>query len=98
MVVFKHEVTHYLQEQNAKGYQAFRDYAVQAMGEDEVRRVQDLYRRGGVELTWDGAMDEVAANYTEKLLTDEEAVRRLIGDDRNLAQKILDASGGWCRR
>lgn len=91
MVVFKHEVTHYLQEQNAKGYQAFRDYAVQAMGEDEVRKVQDLYRRGGVELTWDGAMDEVAANYTENLLTDEEAVRRLIRDDRNLAQKILDA-------
>lgn len=91
MVVFKHEVTHYLQEQNAKGYQAFRDYAVQAMGEDEVRKVQDLYRRGGVELTWDGAMDEVAANYTENLLTDEEAVRQLIRDDRNLAQKILDA-------
>lgn len=98
MVVFKHEVTHYLQEQNAKGYQAFRDYAVQAMGEDEVRRVQDLYRRGGVELTWDGAMDEVAANYTEKLLTDEEAVRRLIRDDRNLAQKILDAIKGLLQK
>lgn len=98
MVVFKHEVTHYLQEQNAKGYQAFRDYAVQAMGEDEVRKVQDLYRRGGVELTWDGAMDEVAANYTEKLLTDEEAVRRLIRDDRNLAQKILDAIKGLLQK
>lgn len=91
MVVFKHEVTHYLQEKSAKSYQKFRDYAVQAMGEDEVRRVQDLYLRGGVELTWDGAMDEVAANYTENLLTDEEAVRRLIRDDRNLAQKIMDA-------
>ena len=98
MVVFKHEVTHYLQEQNAKGYQAFRDYAVQAMGEDEVRKVQDLYRRGGVELTWDGAMDEVAANYTENLLTDEEAVRRLIRDDRNLAQKILDAIKGLLQK
>lgn len=98
MVVFKHEVTHYLQEKSAKSYQAFRDYAVQAMGEDEVRRVQDLYRRGGVELTWDGAMDEVAANYTEKLLTDEEAVRRLIRDDRNLAQKILDAIRGLVQK
>lgn len=98
MVVFKHEVTHYLQEKSAKSYQAFRDYAVQAMGEDEVRRVQDLYRRGGVDLTWDGAMDEVAANYTENLLTDEEAVRRLIRDDRNLAQKIMDAIKGLLQK
>lgn len=98
MVVFKHEVTHYLQEQNAKGYQAFRDYAVQAMGEDEVRRVQDLYRSRNVDLTWDGAMDEVAANYTENLLTDEEAVRRLIRDDRNLAQKIMDAIKGLLQK
>lgn len=98
MVVFKHEVTHYLQEKSAKSYQAFRDYAVQAMGEDEVRRVQDLYRSRNVDLTWDEAMDEVAANYTENLLTDEEAVRRLIRDDRNLAQKILDAIRGLVQK
>lgn len=98
MVVFKHEVTHYLQEQSAESYQAFRDYAVQAMGENEVRRVQDLYRSRNVDLTWDEAMDEVAANYTENLLTDEEAVRRLIRDDRNLAQKILDAIRGLVQK
>lgn len=98
MVVFKHEVTHMLQERGAKEYAAFRDYAVQTMGEAEVDRIQSLYRDNGVELSRDGAMDEVAANFTERLLTDEKAVRLLIRDDRNIAQKIFDAIRDMARK
>lgn len=90
LVVFKHEITHLFQQQNASGYQAFRDYAVQVMGWAEVARIQALYRENGVELSWEEAMDEVAADFTEQLLTDQRAVRLLIQDNRTLAQKMFD--------
>ncbi|MDR3207697.1 MAG: hypothetical protein LBT60_05140, partial [Oscillospiraceae bacterium] len=36
-------------------------------------------------------MDEIAADFTEKLLTSPEAIRQLIADNRTVAQKFYDA-------
>ena len=90
LVVFKHEITHLFQQRNASGYRAFRDYAVQVMGWAEVARIQALYRENRVELSWEEAMDEVAADFTQQLLTDQRAVRLLIQENRTLAQKMFD--------
>lgn len=98
MEVFKHEATHAIQEKGAKTYQAFRDYAVKLVGEAEVERVLEQYRSSGVNLSREGAMDEVAADFSGKLLTDEKTVVRMIQDDRNLAQKFFDAIRDLIRR
>jgi hypothetical protein len=99
MVVFKHEVTHLFKNRFAKDYRAFRDYAVHVMGEDAVNQIlrdysnpeaRESLTQGGKQTVREGAMDEVAANFTEKLFTDPETVRRFIQEDRNLAQKIFD--------
>ena len=98
MEVFKHEATHAIQEKGAKTYQTFRDYAVKLAGEAEVDRVLEQYRSSGVNLSREGAMDEVAADFAGKLLTDEKTVVRMIQDDRNLAQKFFDAIRDLIRR
>jgi len=98
MEVFKHEATHAIQEKGAKTYQTFRDYAVKLAGEAEVDRVLEQYRSSGVSLSREGAMDEVAADFAGKLLTDEKTVVRMIQDDRNLAQKFFDAIRDLIRR
>lgn len=98
MEVFKHEATHAIQEKGAKTYQTFRDYAVKLAGEAEVDRVLEQYRSSGVNMSREGAMDEVAADFAGKLLTDEKTVVRMIQDDRNLAQKFFDAIRDLIRR
>lgn len=94
-VVVAHEATHRLQEIAPEAYTKFRDYAVAAVagqgGADAlISAYQSRYADVGVTLTRDAAMDEIAADYAQRLMIDEEAIRRVVADDRSLAQKFVD--------
>ena len=94
-VVVAHEATHRLQEIAPEAYTKFRDYAVSAVagqgGADAlISAYQSRYADVGVTLTQDAAMDEIAADYAQRLMIDEEAIRRVVADDRSLAQKFVD--------
>ena len=94
-VVVAHEATHRLQEIAPEAYTKFRDYAVAAVaghgGADSlISAYQSRYADAGVTLTQETAMDEIAADYAQRLMIDEEAIRRVVSDDRSLAQKFVD--------
>jgi hypothetical protein len=99
LVVLKHEVTHRLQEVAPEEYTRFRNYAVRQMalrghGGDADRAVQDYRRRyaqKGYNLTVDGALDEMAADYTEHLMENPGEFERVVLDNRTVARKIYDA-------
>lgn len=89
--VVRHEATHRMQQLSPKEYRAFRDYAVRMAGEDAVEEKRQAYSRGRVELSEEEAMDEIAAETAEKLLTDETAISDFIRENRTAAQKFYDA-------
>ena len=102
-VVAKHEITHHLQDAAGEAYGQFRNYVEEIYRsrgtlDQQIAAIQNLYRENGEELTWDGAMDELAADYAGELLDNEVLIRRLAGEDRNLAQRILDGIRDLIRR
>lgn len=107
MVVAKHELTHHLQVVAPEAYAAFRSYAIQKMNaatpagvstvaEAKQSRYFEL-SKGNIDLTTEEAMDEVAAELTEYLLSDEKHMREFIdevsgnAETRTWAQKFFDA-------
>lgn len=91
MVVAKHELTHYLQQAAGTEYNAFRDYAMAMAGDGAVQQMQERYARGGVTLSEEEAMDEIAADFTEQLLTDSESIRQLMNTNPTLADRFFAA-------
>lgn len=107
MVVVKHELTHHLQTAAPEAYVAYRDYAVRKMNEGQpygsvtvAEAKQNRYyelSKGEVDLTTEGAMDEVAAEFTEFILGDDEKLRSFVdeisgtAETRTWGQKIFDA-------
>lgn len=111
MVVVKHELTHRLQSLAPKEYTQFRNYAVQVMSEGRwdmygsntaVEAQQEKYyqlSKGRVNLTAEQAMDEIAADFTERILTDEKALNDFVthvtsskdAATRSMGQKFFQA-------
>ena len=104
MEVAKHEVTHHLQKSSSEAYIAFRNYAIQKMNADlpygsrtKTEQKQAAYAEQDVYLDTEGAMDEVVAQFAEKLLSDEKAMREFVqevsgsADTRTWGQKVIDA-------
>lgn len=91
ITVFKHELTHHLQQTAPEEYQAFRAAAVELAGEQSVQQLQEQYARHGVQLTDEEALDEVAADFTEQLLTDSESIKQLIDTKPTLADRFFAA-------
>ena len=93
-VVAKHEITHRLQEIAPEQYRQYRDYAVSALSQGSgslVEQYRDRYAQSGVNLTAEQAMDEIAADFTEALFTDQKKFSRMVHDNRSVARKVLDA-------
>lgn len=98
-VVAKHEVTHRMQEMAPTEYRAYRDYAVRLASRfDEVsemtlvERYKSMAADNDVNLTTEQAMDEIAADFTEKILRDEKELRDFVGNnDKTVVQKFFDA-------
>ena len=74
LAVAAHEMTHWLEQNSAKGYAQLRNYAVnqlKAKGVDINQRLLDkidLYSRHGAELDLNGAMAEIVADACDQVL------------------------------
>lgn len=93
LAIVGHEMTHRMQELAPKEYRAFRDTVAQEE-QDSIQKRIDSYAAQGVELTYEQAMDEVAADYAGRLIDDGKVLDDFIQrhrDDRTLLQKVRDA-------
>ena len=94
LVVGAHEITHRMQELAPEEYRRYRDYAAGAAlaeMEDLVDQYRDRYAKAGVELSTEEAMDEIAADYTRRMVEQPELFEQMARDDRSLARRVLDA-------
>ena len=93
LAIVGHEMTHRMQELAPKEYRTFRDIVAQEE-QDSIQKRIDSYAAQGVELTYEQAMDEVAADYAGRLIDDGKVLDDFIQrhrDDRTLLQKVRDA-------
>lgn len=93
MAVVGHEMTHRMQELAPMEYRAFRDIVAQEEQSGIQRRI-DSYSAQGVALTYEQAMDEVAADYAGRMIDDGKVLDDFIEkhrDDRTLLEKVRDA-------
>ena len=99
MVVVAHELTHHLQTLAPQEYESFRtavaDYFTRAGGEaaltDMMNRYRSAYGSAGQNLSDSAVMDEMAADFTEVLLTDADLFGQFAQQNRTLAERLLDA-------
>lgn len=99
MVVVAHELTHHLQTIAPQEYESFRtavaDYFTRAGGEaaltDMMNRYRSAYGTAGQNLSDSAVMDEMAADFTEVLLTDADLFGKFAQQNRTLAERLLDA-------
>lgn len=99
MVVVAHELTHHLQTLAPQEYESFRtavaDYFTRAGGEaaltDMMNRYRSAYGAAGQNLSDSAVMDEMAADFTEVLLTDADLFGQFARENRTLAERLLDA-------
>lgn len=94
--LFGHEITHRMQELAPNQYHSFVDFISRNDGDfqTQVEAVRDLYANSGREISYEGAVDEAAADYAGRLMEDG----RLLDDfirknrkDRTLLEKLRDA-------
>lgn len=93
LAIVGHEMTHRMQELAPTEYRTFRDIVAQEE-QDSIQKRIDSYAEQGVELTYEQAMDEVAADYAGRLIDDGKVLDDFIErhrDDRTLLQKVRDA-------
>lgn len=89
-----HEAAHRMQQLAPTEYRAFRDIAVAEYGPEVVQRRIDDYAAQGVSLTWEGAMDEVAADKAGQLMDGGAVLDEFIRahrENRPLLEKLRDA-------
>lgn len=99
MVVVAHELTHHLQALAPQEYESFRtavaDYFTRAGGEaaltDMMNRYRSAYGAAGQNLSDSAVMDEMAADFTEVLLTDADLFGQFARENRTVAERLLDA-------
>lgn len=96
--VAAHEITHRIQELAPEAYNEYREAALThyaAVYGEEASDAVELYRKAaaesGVELTREEVLDEIAADFTGRLMNDEDLFKRFASDNRTAAQKLLDA-------
>ena len=93
LAIVGHEMTHRMQELAPTEYRTFRDIVAQEE-QDSIQKRIDSYAAQGVDLTYEQAMDEVAADYAGRLIDDGKVLDDFIQrhrDDRTLLQKVRDA-------
>ena len=97
--VAAHEVTHRMQSLAPEEYRSYRDYAMrfraQELGEEGavalVERYRSMSEEAGVTLTQEEAMDEIAANFTMRMIEDGGLFEDFARENRSEAGKLLDA-------
>ena len=96
--VAAHEVTHRMQDAAPTEYRAYRDavmeYQSSELGDDTtasmVERYREASRKAGVTLTQEETMDEIAADFTSKMINDAGLFERFAKQNRTEAKTLLD--------
>ena len=101
--VATHELTHHLERAAPEAYRQYQEYVKKILTdegglEEQIARIRQHYAERNVDLTEEGAMRELAANFTERLRLDEDLFRRVAGENRNLAQRLLDSLKEFIRK
>jgi hypothetical protein len=92
LAVGMHELVHYVKAANADGYALLEDFVLEALrdsGVDVEARIEQQ-QKANPALSEAAAREEVVANSVPVVLDDEATVRRLVEQDRSLAEKIAD--------
>lgn len=92
--VTAHEISHSVE--NTDAYSSLRSLAEKSYTpeglEQAIRKTQEEYRReAGQELDREGALKEITADYLANILKDSKRLEQIVYDDRNLAERLLDA-------
>lgn len=104
--VAAHEVTHRMQDAAPTEYRTYRDavmeYRSSELGDDTAARMVERYREAsreaGVTLTQEEAMDEIAADFTAKMINDTDLFGRFADKNRSAAGKLLDGLKAFISR
>lgn len=97
-VIAQHEITHRLREAAPEAYREFEAYALAAISKRAKKSTAELvidkqeqYRKNGIELSNEEAMEELAADFAGELLVDVKQFERYAKQNRETAGKILTA-------
>lgn len=92
-----HELTHFIKEYASDAYQIYQDKCIKAITESEGVDIEDMvssyiaaYEKEGQKLSRAEAMDEIAADATQKFLNDPDFIHSVVHENVNLAQKVID--------
>ncbi len=92
-----HELTHFIKEYSPDIYQMYEDRTLGYLADTDgvdlemmVKSYQTRYEQAGQTLSREEAMEEIAANATERFLNDPEYIDRIVTENRTLGRKILD--------
>ncbi len=93
--LFGHELTHRVQQLAPESYRAFRDYVMQSgKAQADVQKKIAEYKRAGVKLTTEEAMDEIAADYAGEMIEDQDLLKQFIQknkENKNVLRRFLEA-------
>ena len=96
--VLNHELTHILQQRDARSYQSYRDTVAAYLEQTdpgwmqgEINRIIQGYAAQGQTVSREEAIDDIVADAAERFLIDPEAAASTVQTNRNLARRILDA-------
>lgn len=94
--VLAHELTHRIQEVAPAEYAQYRRLVMEQLAREygsDVNLVEQRkteYQRGGVELSNEEAMDEIAADYAQRIMDDPAKFAEVANDNPNLARRLLN--------
>lgn len=92
-----HEFTHRMQDLSPEAYAEFVEATKQALGEEEwnkrINRMKSLYKQHGINISEQGIIDEVVADYTGELVEERGVFDNFVErnkDNRGLLSRIAD--------
>ena len=96
--VLNHELTHILQQRDARSYQSYRDTVAAYLEQTdpgwmqgEINRIIRGYEAQGQTVSREEAIDDIVADAAERFLIDPEAAASTVQTNKSLARRILDA-------
>lgn len=96
--VLNHELTHILQQRDARSYQSYRDTVAAYLEQTdpgwmqgEINRIIQGYAAQGQTVSREEAIDDIVADAAERFLIDPEAAASTVQTNKTLARRILDA-------
>ena len=106
MVVAKHEITHHLKTVAPEAFKKYADYAVKtlALGKDTEAVITERIAKAKGKMSRDVAIEELAADFTEKILGDRDSLTSFINEmnktseGRTTLQKIFDAISNFLKK